>query len=403
MKEPVTSLLFLLLLFTSLGTKAQDFTNFTSADGLPSDVVTGVAIDGNNVKWFATLSGVARFNDTAWTVYKLSGGLIDTNTTCIAADASNNIWVGTYSGVSKYDGTNWTSYTSADGLVNDMVNYILADHLGNIWFGTNGGLSKFDGTTWTNFTSSSGLPADMVSYLACDASNNIWIGTSIGGLAVYDGTTFTTYTTADSLPENNINAIAIDSLGYKYIGTYSGGIAVFNSSNLWVKTLRATDGLYNNYIQDLAINQKQNLWVGAYADYQHEGGITKYDGSTYTSYSDTNGLVNVYIKRIAVDQQNNLWIATAGGVSKFTDKNLGVENLSKTVWKIYPNPATANIYINCASSLNVVIMDITGKKLMERFVATPSSGMDVSMLNPGIYFVTLTMSGKQYVSKLIIR
>ncbi|MCX6269297.1 MAG: hypothetical protein NTW16_18415, partial [Bacteroidetes bacterium] len=62
MKPFFSYLLLIILTLTGSVVQAQQFTNYTTANGLPSINVNGVAVDGNNLKWIGTQAGVARFD-----------------------------------------------------------------------------------------------------------------------------------------------------------------------------------------------------------------------------------------------------------------------------------------------------------------------------------------------------
>jgi ligand-binding sensor domain-containing protein len=380
---------------------AQTFTNFTTSDGLPDNNVHGVAIDHNNNKWFGTQSGVSKYTDSTWTAYTTADGLIDNDVKCIAVDSSGNIWAGTDFGVSKFNGTQWTSYTVADGLVNNSVTCIMADADGSVWFGTTNGLSHLTGTTWINHDS---LPGNFntVSCITADASGNKWIGTWLGGALKFDGTSFVQIT-SDSLLSSSVICIGIDKNNNKWLGTYYG-ISVFDSGDHWKKNYRQTDGLYNNYVQDIHADSKNNIWIGIYADYIQDGGITKFDGTTWTSYSITNGLVNQLVHNFSIDKKDNLWIATGAGVSKFTDKVSGVVNVNSAAVKIFPNPASGSITVDkVIHPVVLTISDLTGRKMITRNLVESSNNIDLSSLKPGMYIMELAEGSGTFSSKLIIR
>ncbi len=380
---------------------AQTFTNYTTADGLPSNNVNGVAIDHNNNKWFGTQMGVAKFNDATWTVYTKTDGLIDNYINCIAVDSSGNIWAGTDFGLSKFDGVRWISYTVDSGLVNNTITYIAADPDGSVWFGTNSGLSHLAGSVWKSYDS---LPGDHnnVSYISFDSGGNKWIGTWIGGLVKFNGSAFTPVTN-DSILSNSITSVAIDQNNNKWLGTYYG-ITVLDNNNQWIKNYRHIDGLYNNYVQDIHMDSKDNIWVGMYADYVQDGGITKFDGTTWTSYTVTDGLVDKLVRRLTVDHKDNIWITTGNGVSKFTDKNSGISDISVSGVKIFPDPASDLLTVSqVLHPMVLTFSDITGRKRMTQNLPDNSNNINISGLNPGMYILKLSEGSKIYTSKLIVQ
>lgn len=403
MKKIISKMLFLLLVLFSICVKAQQFTNYTTADGMPADNVNGIAIDSFNHKWFGTQGGVAMFNDTIWKTYTTANGLTDNYITCMAVDIHDGVWAGTEMGLNQFDGSVWTSYTMADGLPSNTINYLAGDPDGSIWIGTNAGISHFNGQTWVNYTTVEGLPNNMISYITPDSHGNIWIGTWLGGLSKFDGINFINYTVADSLPDNNILAISIGEENSKWIGTFNG-VGVFDSLGQWQKTYRSSDGLMNNYIQDIVMDSKGTMWFGIYDTYTQDGGISKFFNSTWKSYTVTDGLVDGLVRRIAVDKKDNIWIATGNGVSKFTDSSQGFQEINGIYLSIYPNPVNRVLHIDGLSVPGTLhIFTIEGKEMMTHDLITGSNTISLPHLQPGLCIINIRTNQDVFTGKLIIR
>lgn len=414
MKKLFAFILFAFILFVVNSIKAQVFTNYTTSNSaLPGDyVLGGVAVDSNNYAWFGTGSGVAMYNGSIWTTYTTTNGLPDNYIKCITVDKHNNVWVGTDGfGVSKFNGTTWTTFTTTNGLADNGVTAVIADNNNNIWFGTGGsGVSKYDGTTWTTYSIAQGFPGDAgvpasVNCITTDNQNNVWFGTD-KGISKFNGTTFSNIdiNNIDSLGSNYISALAIDVNNNKWIGTLSYGMTKLNSSNGWVKNYRMSDGLLNNFIQDIVFDTDGIMWIAEYADYNNEGGITKFDGITWTSYTLTDGLVNPQIMGIAVDKNKKLWIATGAGVSFFNPAVSVPETESGQEFSIYPNPASDKIYIShVEENLNVQIVTLSGQVVLNENLSQYQQCLNTLSLTPGMYLVKMTSKEQTCSSKLIIR
>jgi ligand-binding sensor domain-containing protein len=399
---PATLLAFFLILVQE-SSIAQEFTNFTTADGLPSNNVLGVAIDANNVKWFGTQEGVARFDDHDWTTFTKQNGLIDNYINCIAVDINNHVWVGTDQGISTYNGSTWASYTTADGLIDNVVACLAPAPDGSIWIGTQSGASHFDGTSWKNYTTADGLPQNMISSISADGSGNIWLGTWLGGLSKFDGSVFKTFTKADSLVDNNISAIAIDADNNKWIGTYVG-ITKLGTNDEWIQNYRTGSGTLPLYIKGLDTDPDGTLWAGIYADYLQDGGISKLSGQAWTSYTVENGLVNKIVQGLAVDGDDYIWIVTGEGVSRLKDQNSATGDETGTTLSVYPNPADRFIVINTlVAPTGIRIYDLTGKTVMTPDSRIAPCVIDVSSLHEGIYFVRVETANGTSARKFIKR
>jgi ligand-binding sensor domain-containing protein len=122
---------------------------------LPSDKIYSVFIGSDNTQWFGTDQGLARHTGSNtlenWTVFTTGDGLLDNFVQAIAADNLGNIWIGTKKGASMFDGSIWWSITKEDGLSSDNVISIASDKNGVVWIGTDDGISSYNMGKLTNY------------------------------------------------------------------------------------------------------------------------------------------------------------------------------------------------------------------------------------------------------------
>lgn len=383
--------------------KSQTFVNYTTNNGLPDDFVTGIAIDTNNNKWVSTANGVAMYDDNSWTTFTSTDGLIENYSLCIAVDKSNNVWVGSNNGVSKYNGTTWSTFTTTQGLIDNSVNYIYGAPDGSVWFATAIGVSKYNQGVFTNYSTTDGLSSNVIKFITSENNGNVWFCTEMGGVSKFNGTTFTNYMTSnvDSLLDDNTFAIAFDNNNNRYIGTFYG-ITKLNNSDSWSANYRMQDGLYNDFVRDIKADHDGNLWIGFFADYNFDGGISFYNGNEWFSFSTPQGLVNTQVTSIAIDKFNKPWVATGGGVSKF-DANIGIaENKSIMNVNIYPNPAQNVIHIDGeVANSQINILDMSGREIYTSYLLENNNQLNIEKLSAGIYFVQI-FNDKNLITKKII-
>ncbi|MEJ2104917.1 MAG: two-component regulator propeller domain-containing protein, partial [Ignavibacteriaceae bacterium] len=347
----------------------------TSNSCLPDNIVNSIAVDGNGNIWIATgytfifppigPGGLVKIDGADWTVFNPSNsGLPTSHTTSIEIDERGNKWVGTSSGLVKYDDTSWTVYkTSNSGLPSNWINSIRIDVNENKWIGTPGyGLAKYDGINWTVYnTSNSDLPSNEVNSISFDIDGNKWIGTS-SGLVKYDDTNWTVYDTSNSgLPQNfGIRSISIDSEGNKWIGI-NNGLVKYDNTN-WTVYNASNSGLPYNTINSISVDVYGNKWIG-YAKYEEicfmggcggyvkDGGLVKYDGTTWTSYHTTNsGLPDHWIRSIVIDKSGNKWIGTDNGIAVFNEG--GLVSVNKHQYKNLLNPDEYSLSQNYPNPFN---------------------------------------------------
>lgn len=78
-----------------------------------------------------------------------------------------------------------------------------------------------------------------------------------------------------------------------------------------IQYLDIGQGLQYSYINALCQDKNGYIWIAS--DY----GLSKYDGTYLTTYTDKEGLPEKIITHIATDNQNRLWISTSKGVCVF--------------------------------------------------------------------------------------
>jgi len=217
------------LLFTSF-TSAQPLkvgvfrqevrTEFTSAQGLPSDDVRRVWLDADGRPHALTAAGAARFDGQKWVRAALRppaansapgpGGLLAEarpeglflhrpgrpverlfpsdgrqswavkDVRGVVFDSRGRLWFCSSQGVGVLDGARWTLYTPAEGLPYDDFTAIAAGGDGSIWFGTRMGAIRFDGHHWSYRQGRRWLPNDEVRSIAVEPDGTAWIATAAG-------------------------------------------------------------------------------------------------------------------------------------------------------------------------------------------------------------------------------
>jgi len=165
------------------------FTTANTNGALPSNTVHASIYDAtNDVIWFGTDQGMARFNPNTTTFTKFLAGI---NVRDFRIDGSGNLWAATLgSGVYKIrtsDGTTLAQYTTGNTaqLGSNQVSALAIDGSNNLYAGTDGGnVSRLNLNTnvWTNLNLPLAPDSGRVFDLETDASNNLWIALPFQGL-----------------------------------------------------------------------------------------------------------------------------------------------------------------------------------------------------------------------------
>ena len=119
------------------------------------------------------------------------------------------------------------------------------------------------------------------------------------------------YTTEQGLALDAINCGFQDKSGNLWFGTNGGGVSRYDGKSF--TNFTTAQGLANNNIWGIVEDKTGNLWFNTYGD-----GLSKYDGVSFTNFTTAQGLPNNNVMSMMADKKGNLWLGTyGGGVSKY--------------------------------------------------------------------------------------
>ncbi|HTF37544.1 MAG TPA: two-component regulator propeller domain-containing protein, partial [Blastocatellia bacterium] len=199
--SPFARISFLLGLLLSLPAVAPaeqlPVRTYTTADGLPRDLVIRVVRDSHGFLWFCTGDGLSRFNGYEFTNYGVEHGLPHPVINDLLETRRGVYWVATNGGgVARFNPSPlrneqpqtrnlFTVYPVGDEPTTNRVNVLYEDGAGQLWAGTDDGLFQLDETGGqASFRRASrNLPIDLpVRALVEDREGSLWVGTQGRGL-----------------------------------------------------------------------------------------------------------------------------------------------------------------------------------------------------------------------------
>lgn len=340
------TLLFCMLRLLSLSCKKEKAGNQsinyqvfnTQTSGLPSNVVTKIAIDKNSNIWVGTLDhGLAKYNGQQWIVYTMQNSPLPSNGIfSLTVDKSNTLWIGTNNGLASLNQQNWKVYNSSNsGLTAKFINALCSDSAGKIWLGGTSdtldtGLFSFDGTAWQHYNQrNSPLPSDIIHALATDKKNAVIIGTSEwqgrGGFLKLQSGGWQYFNSSNStLKYNRVDNVSISNQGTMLFSSSSSPFSAQAVTNGYLQELDAagiwkdlSPDLYNqnvtNNVTAATYDHQSNIWVAttrgagcSTCDYA----LMKYNRQGWAVYSPVNGnFPGTYISDIKADKEDNIWVA----------------------------------------------------------------------------------------------
>ncbi|MFA6456393.1 MAG: two-component regulator propeller domain-containing protein, partial [Bacteroidota bacterium] len=123
------------------------FTQFTKADGLPTDDVRTIVEDRTGVLWIGTVNGVSRLENGKFTIFSLEERkekeqyIRSRYVRAIRIEDDGTMWFGTYGGgLVRWKNGRFFVITTKEGLFDNIVSHIVDDGQGNFWMGCNRGI-----------------------------------------------------------------------------------------------------------------------------------------------------------------------------------------------------------------------------------------------------------------------
>ncbi|AOR24009.1 ligand-binding sensor domain-containing protein [Clostridium taeniosporum] len=302
---------------------------------LKGGVVKDILKDTRGVVWVCTDYGLSMYNEDEDNFityinkeyYKFSS--INKSNFSIMEDSTGLIWVGTSGGISRFDPNNGIKHYKhhpflTNTLSDNSIQGIYEDDDGLVWIGTiNKGLNimnpKTENVTRIN-SKNSDLVSDKIKFIT-GKENEVWIATD-NGLNKIDKNTdeIKVYTTENGLTNNQIRTLFIDNKDCLWIGT-ADGINVLNLKDDTVVDMTyilKNNNIVDTYVDSIYQDKEGIYWIGLYMN----GGLVRLDPhdmtiKNYTKVKGDNNTISCNaIASIVEDEKNNIWIGTKYGLNK---------------------------------------------------------------------------------------
>ncbi len=307
----------------------RDFTNFTTADGLPERHVYDFLETRRGKILLATRNGLARLNpkgtrgskeNPLFTVY-LPDDPKARGLSVLFEDKDGEIWAGTGNGLyrAREIGENFEfEKVPLENKIGEIlpVTTIIQDRGGVLWVGTSGiGLFRIlPSGQIEHYSTANGLPNNLIESMIEDSEGRIWAGMreNSGGLVrlandpVSNGSIVERiYTTKDGLPDNWIPALFQTSDNKFWVATVKGLCRWQGEVESSVcRTYSSINGLCDNDIWSLTEDNDGNLWIGSPC------GVKKLGRYGFTTYTEADGLRDSFNHSIFQNRAGELFVHT---------------------------------------------------------------------------------------------
>lgn len=405
--------------------------------GFRSDNILDVCEDLEGNMWFASYSGITKFNGASWQTFEFPSGVYQGGQS-IAVDANNNVWIAALnSGLKKYDGTEWTRFTSNEGLPKTQVSYVFVDSKDNLWVahGSAGGVSKYNGASWTHYENIGGTHKPYIIKIIEDGQGDIWAMHSNSSysdvrISRFHVVTWINYHTSDckrkKAEDLRTYDMDIDENGnvwfsvredYPTVSNHNwiGGVMKYENSNQF--SLYIDWPMHTNSSCQVLFDSYGQMWLGGRPNsygYQRDTVISVMKDNNWQYFRVRDGIAGKDINKLYEDSNHNIWICTNDGVSKGNLTTLSIASDETDEVPLvfnYPNPfssiTTIEYTLKDEGVVQLSVFDISGKMVSQQSLGRQLPGLqkisfDGTNLSGGMYFIHIQINKQTLQGKINI-
>ena len=216
------------------------------------------------------------------------------------------MWFGTRNGLNKFNGNSfeifWNHADDPHSISSNTIACITEDAEANLWIGTENGLNKLDKSRNSfkryYLTHKTDSMNNKILSLYLDKENILWVGT-LSGLFIYEPESDNLKAVPiKELVDNSISAI-LEKDNELYLASSRNGLLIYDKQKKRVARSFRTDSktlpISSNYLKDIYIDKKDNIWLGTYKDGVC---VIKHDLSEIVHYNTSNGAQQLGVKTL---------------------------------------------------------------------------------------------------------
>jgi len=316
--------------------------NVNIESSIISNEIQSIFQDNSGILWVGTRVGLSKFDllKQNFNHYQFDQGTISSisrNIIWSILAEGETIWVGSNEGLNRFNRESNINQAFTPTILvnnenrNNAIYSLLRENDNTLLLGTDGGLYYFN-TTTNKFTAAyfAGTRiTERIYSIFKDHKGRTWVST-LNGLYILskNHSSFRRLDQSSGLPSNIVRKIIQDKSGIIWVGTDDGLCKVIESSGrISFRTFSNIQGdptsLRNNIVLGIAEDNEGFIWVGTFG-----GGLNRLDprNELFVSYTEKDGLPNNVIYGILIDEKDNLWCSTNNGLSRFNAKDKSVRN-----------------------------------------------------------------------------
>ncbi len=323
MLPKISKLFVVIALFLLTKAFAQSFNiqKYSVENGLPDNGVYDITQDSEGNMWFATLSGISRYDGSAWTNYNEKNGLPAKRYFRVVKDDENKIWAIPFSpfdSIAYYNNVTWNFVSFPNEVKLGVTAFEPVRMNGELilCLGTDQGLFIYQNTHWKKLTAKDGLPDNQINNIT-SYENKVYLSTG-NGYSVFDGNKF----------DNTINEI----LGTKSKNTFALLVKKENNTETILTFTEDGVGSLKDYKHRTMLTELKLRWL---TFFERPVFLTDRRGRIYFGNSSAkffidentgkrvelgreNGFISAGAHSIFIDREDNVWISYGRGLDKIS-------------------------------------------------------------------------------------
>lgn len=289
----------------------NQFQTFTTADGLPSNIIQYTQKDTDGSLLIFTPFALTRLKDGRFSPVREQ----DYRDYGLYISPSGAHWEINKSGITLEKNGGKTHFDlpfDRNRIASDRTfNYfffvpMFEDREGALWFAAAGNLYKLKDNSVGVLTAADGMPGNRVEVIKQDANGDIWLGTADNGACRLAESRIVCFDTSDGLSSNHIKDILVDREGTLWLTTDDGGIN--RATKKAVAPFSTADGLLDKNVYPILEDDQDNFWIGTTSS------LSRLQNGRIFNYTRGDGLLYEIVQSLFKDADGRLWIGSIGGV-----------------------------------------------------------------------------------------
>jgi len=288
-------------------------TNHTTTNGLSSNDVRSIVVDGQNGIWAGTSKGLSQFDGVKWTPVAEIADI-----SILYLDGNQDLW--TVARRRLFDHNYQIAFE-----IPEIIRTITEDNRRQVWIaGSNEIYYSTLDRAWHHLDKE---PIGCnIQGMAIDNDGRIWLATDNGLISYCDGEEVLFNRQNSGLPSNNLRCIEIDRYGHLWIGS-DAGVTVFDRQTEWYLINGSRGGLPYEDVVQIRLGPNGQRWIGTTL------GAILWDNGKWEYFHSKRWLPDDYVNAISIQDDGTAFIATSEGISQIEKRAYTLEQKAEAFEK----------------------------------------------------------------------